>query len=126
MSAATPRKASARLEIPNSGYSLKARERLGEPGSEPRNPTIAAVLHELNFAETKGTGIRIMQTEMRRADLTSAVTCPPETPPKITRVRPTQGRTNEAITVHGRADHRDPARAGGRRAGGGPVQEARA
>ncbi|PZW36967.1 ATP-dependent DNA helicase RecG [Humitalea rosea] len=61
-----------RLEIRNPGYSLKAPERLGEPGSEPRNPTIAAVLHELNFAETKGTGIRIMQTEMRRAGLTPA------------------------------------------------------
>jgi len=60
---------SNRLEIRNAGYSLKAPERLGEPGSEARNPTIAAVLHELNFAETKGTGIRTMQTEMRRAGL---------------------------------------------------------
>jgi ATP-dependent DNA helicase RecG len=58
-----------RLEVRNPGYSLKALERLGEPGSEPRNPTIAAVLHELNFAETKGTGIRTMQTEMRQAGL---------------------------------------------------------
>lgn len=61
-----------RLELRNPGYSLKAPDRLGEPGSEPRNPTIAAVLHELNFAETKGTGIRIMQTEMRRAGLSPA------------------------------------------------------
>lgn len=58
-----------RLEVRNPGYSLKAPDRLGDPGSEPRNPTIAAVLHELNFAETKGTGIRIMQTEMRRTGL---------------------------------------------------------
>lgn len=61
-----------RLELRNPGYSLKAPDRLGEPGSEPRNPTIAAVLHELHFAETKGTGIRIMQTEMRRAGLSPA------------------------------------------------------
>jgi ATP-dependent DNA helicase RecG len=58
-----------RLEVRNPGYSLKSPERLGDPGSEPRNPTIAAVLHELNFAETKGTGIRTMQAEMRKAGL---------------------------------------------------------
>lgn len=58
-----------KLEILNPGYSLKAPDRLGEPGSEPRNPTIAAVLHELGFAETKGTGIRAMQLGMREARL---------------------------------------------------------
>lgn len=60
---------SNRLEFRNPGYSLKAPDRLGEPGSVPRNPAIAAVLHELKFAETKGSGIRIMQTEMRKAGL---------------------------------------------------------
>lgn len=59
-----------RLEMRNPGFSLKAEEQLGEPGSEPRNPFIAAVLHDLNFAETKGTGIRTMRTEMERAGLT--------------------------------------------------------
>lgn len=63
---------SNRLELRNPGYSLKAPDRLGEPGSIPRNPTIAAVLHELKFAETKGSGIRIMQAEMRKAGLSPA------------------------------------------------------
>ncbi|BBL73016.1 hypothetical protein MishRS11D_01140 [Methylomagnum ishizawai] len=49
-----------RLEIRNPGHSLKAEEQLGEPGSETRNPKIAAVLHEVNIAETKGSGIRAM------------------------------------------------------------------
>ena len=60
-----------RLELRNPGSSLKSEDRLGEPGSEPRNPYVAAVLHELNFAETKGTGIRTMQTEMERAGLSA-------------------------------------------------------
>lgn len=53
-----------RIEIRNPGYSLKAEERLGEPGSETRNPNIAAVFHETNFAETKGSGIRTMRRLM--------------------------------------------------------------
>lgn len=59
-----------RLEIRNPGFSLKSPERLGEPGSEPRNPRIAAVLHETRFAETKGSGIRVMRETMERAGLT--------------------------------------------------------
>jgi ATP-dependent DNA helicase RecG len=43
-----------RLEIMNPGYSLKSEDKLGEPGSETRNPFIAAVFHETNLAETKG------------------------------------------------------------------------
>src|SRR5690606_544360 len=50
-----------RLEIRNPGFSLKSPEHLGEPGSAPRNPRIAAVLHETRFAETKGSGIRVMR-----------------------------------------------------------------
>jgi len=42
-----------RLEIRNPGFSLKSPEHLGEPGSMPRNPAIAEVLHETRFAETK-------------------------------------------------------------------------
>lgn len=53
-----------RLEIRNPGHSIKAEEQLGEPGSETRNPHIAAVLHEVNIAETKGSGIRAMRELM--------------------------------------------------------------
>jgi len=56
---------SNRIEIRNPGHSLKAEDRLGEPGSESRNPVIAAVLHETDFAETKGSGIRVMRQLMR-------------------------------------------------------------
>jgi ATP-dependent DNA helicase RecG len=59
-----------RLEIRNPGYSLKPQEQLGEPGSLPRNPKIAAVMHETRFAETKGSGIRAMREAMREAGLT--------------------------------------------------------
>lgn len=52
---------SNRLEIRNVGYSLKEPSQLGMPGSRLRNPMIAAVLHDLNLAEAKGTGIRAMR-----------------------------------------------------------------
>ena len=58
-----------RIEIRNPGYSLKAEDRLGEPGSEARNPFIATVFHETNLAETKGSGIRAMRKLMDRAHL---------------------------------------------------------
>jgi ATP-dependent DNA helicase RecG len=58
-----------RLEVRNPGYSLKAEERLGQPGSETRNPKIAAVLHDVKFAETKGSGIRVMRELMAESDL---------------------------------------------------------
>jgi ATP-dependent DNA helicase RecG len=60
---------SNRLEIRNPGYSLKAPERLGEPGSDTRNPVIAAVLHDLKLAETKGSGIRVMREELKARGL---------------------------------------------------------
>ncbi|WP_298576742.1 ATP-binding protein [uncultured Luteimonas sp.] len=59
-----------RLEIRNPGFSLKSPEHLGEPGSAPRNPKIAAVLHETRFAETKGSGIRVMRDKAAEAGLT--------------------------------------------------------
>ena len=62
-----------RLEIRNPGFSLKSPEHLGEPGSQPRNPKIAAVLHETRFAETKGSGIRVMREIMSKAGLTPPV-----------------------------------------------------
>lgn len=61
---------SNRLEIINPGFSLKSPEHLGEPGSMTRNPRIAAVLHETRFAETKGSGIRVMRDMMEEAGLT--------------------------------------------------------
>ena len=64
---------SNRLEIRNPGYSLKAEEQLGEPESLTRNPKIAAVLHETRFAETKGSGVRVMRDLMERANLTPPV-----------------------------------------------------
>ncbi len=60
---------SNRLEIRNPGHSLKPEEQLGEPGSNPRNPAIAAVLHETHLAETKGSGIKVMRDLMDRANL---------------------------------------------------------
>lgn len=56
---------SNRIEINNAGFSLKNEDHLGEPGSQLRNPNIAAVFHETNTAETKGSGIRVMREQMR-------------------------------------------------------------
>jgi ATP-dependent DNA helicase RecG len=61
---------SNRLEIRNPGRSLKPFDSLGEPGSITRNEKIAAVLHEVGIAETKGTGIRVMIDEMHKVNLT--------------------------------------------------------
>lgn len=58
-----------RIEIKNPGFSLKPEDHLGEPGSKSRNPFIAAVFHETNLAETKGSGIRTMRALMEKANL---------------------------------------------------------
>jgi len=58
-----------RIEIINPGFSLKSEEKLGQPGSETRNPFIAAVFHDTNLAETKGSGIRAMRRLMVAAHL---------------------------------------------------------
>ncbi len=58
-----------RIEIRNPGFSLKSEENLGQPGSETRNPFIAAVFHDTNLAETKGSGIRAMRKLMQAAHL---------------------------------------------------------
>ena len=60
---------SNRLEIINPGYSLKSPERLGEPGSELRNQYISSIFHETNLAETKGSGIKTMRKQMKKAKL---------------------------------------------------------
>jgi ATP-dependent DNA helicase RecG len=58
-----------RIEIRNPGFSLKPEDQLGEPGSQQRNPYIAAVFHETNLAETKGSGIRTMRKLMEQAKM---------------------------------------------------------
>ena len=58
-----------RIEIINPGFSLKPAEKLGLPGSQTRNPFIAAVFHDTNLAETKGSGIRTIQKLMTEAHL---------------------------------------------------------
>ena len=59
-----------RLEIRNPGFSLKSQDHLGEPGSQLRNPRIAAALYDTRLAETKGSGIRVMRQSMAQANLT--------------------------------------------------------
>lgn len=61
---------SNRIEIRNAGHSLKPVADLGIPGSRLRNPTLAAVLHDLNLAEAKGTGVRSMRRLAAEAGLT--------------------------------------------------------
>ena len=58
-----------RIEIKNPGFSLKPEEQLGEPGSKNRNPFIAAIFHETNLAETKGSGIRTMRRLMEQVNM---------------------------------------------------------
>ena len=60
---------SNRLEIRNPGFSLKSPDHLGEPGSLPRNPKLAAALYDTRFAETKGSGVRVMREMCEAAGL---------------------------------------------------------
>ncbi|MDP2610626.1 RNA-binding domain-containing protein, partial [Oceanobacter sp. 1_MG-2023] len=64
---------SNRIDIRNAGYSLKPEAMLGEMGSKLRNPVIAAVLYDLSFAETKGSGIRTMRNLLQQVGLTAPV-----------------------------------------------------
>ena len=58
-----------RIEIINSGYSLKSQDEIGTAGSDTRNQLIASIFHETNLAEFKGTGIRTMRRLMKEAGL---------------------------------------------------------
>jgi ATP-dependent DNA helicase RecG len=60
---------SNRLVIENPGHSLKSQEQFDRPGSVMRNPNIAAILHETHFAETKGSGMKVMREELLHAGL---------------------------------------------------------
>jgi len=62
---------SNRIEVHNPGYSLKRPDELGQPGSRQRNPLIAAAFHDLNLAETKGTGIRTVRRLLEEAGMAS-------------------------------------------------------
>ncbi len=58
-----------RIEITNSGYSLKAQDEIGTAGSDTRNQLMASIFHETNLAEFKGTGIRTMRRLMKESGL---------------------------------------------------------
>ena len=58
-----------RIEICNSGCSLKPDDMLGMKGSVTRNDTIARVCHDTKLAETKGSGIGRMWRKMVEAGL---------------------------------------------------------
>jgi len=58
-----------RIEFQSPGYSLKPENQLGLPGSISRNDKIGLILHDLNIAESKGTGIRTMREGMKEANL---------------------------------------------------------
>ena len=58
-----------RIVFSNPGYSLKSLDTVGKPGSKSRNPHIANVLHETEYAENKGTGIAKIQAFMKNANL---------------------------------------------------------
>ena len=61
------------LDMHNAGFSLKPLDTLDRAGSVTRNPLIAAVLYDLKWAETKGSGIRTMRSKLKQMGLT-----PPE------------------------------------------------
>ena len=63
-----------RIEFFNHGYSLKPIENLTSfGGSKSRNPTIATVFHDIEYAENKGTGISKMIGLMHAVNLEEPV-----------------------------------------------------
>ncbi len=64
---------SNRLEMCNAGYSLKPLEDLNHMNSVLRNPILANVLYDLEFAETKGSGFRTMKRLLGEIGLTHPI-----------------------------------------------------
>jgi ATP-dependent DNA helicase RecG len=64
---------SNRIEIKNPGHSLIEIKNLGKSGSKTRNEHISFVLHETGYAESKGSGIKVIQGEMKKANLTEPI-----------------------------------------------------
>ncbi|CZP19598.1 RNA-binding domain-containing protein [Legionella pneumophila] len=62
-----------RLEFNNAGYSLKPLDEPDGEGSVLRNPILARVLYDLEFAETKGTGFQLMQRLLLESGLTKPI-----------------------------------------------------
>ncbi len=62
-----------RLEFNNAGYSLKPLDEPDGEGSVLRNPILARVLYDLEFAETKGTGFQLMQRLLLESGLTKSI-----------------------------------------------------
>lgn len=62
-----------RLEFNNAGYSLKALDESDGENSVLRNPILARVLYDLQFAETKGTGFQLMQRLLLESGLTKPI-----------------------------------------------------
>ena len=57
----------------NAGYSLKPLDEPDGENSVLRNPILASVLYDLEFAETKGTGFQIMQRLLHESGLTKPI-----------------------------------------------------
>lgn len=62
-----------RLEFNNAGYSLKSLDEPDGENSVLRNPILARVLYDLQFAETKGTGFQLMQRLLIDSGLTKPI-----------------------------------------------------
>ena len=58
-----------RIEIRNPGRSLKPVQRLGEVGSKLRNPNLAHILYQLEFAEAMGSGVGRIKDALKERHL---------------------------------------------------------